>query len=266
MDYPVLINNLLVSAAATFIFFMLMFFLSYLKKDNSIVDIGWGLSFIIAAFTSLIKNDTLDAKKIIATTLVIIWGLRLASYIFQRNRGKPEDFRYKEWREQWGKNTLIRSFFQIYILQWLFLQLIGSSIVVINTSRNNKLIWLDIIGIIIWLIGFFFEAVGDYQLNRFKKDPNNKGKIMNQGLWRYTRHPNYFGEATLWWGIFLMAIPVFGGLFTVISPLTIDFLLLKVSGIPLLEKKYQDNPEFQKYKKQTSAFFPLPPKVYQTLK
>ncbi len=118
---------------------------------------------------------------------------------------------------------------------------------------------LSVLGICIWLTGFFFEAVGDYQLAKYKKDTASKGKIMTQGLWSYTRHPNYFGEVTLWWGMYVIALSVPNGWMTFPGPLTITFLILKVSGIPLLEEKYKDNPEFQAYKRRTSAFFPLPP-------
>jgi steroid 5-alpha reductase family enzyme len=132
----------------------------------------------------------------------------------------------------------------------------------VNRSREKGLTFLDALGAAVWLAGFLFEAVGDYQLGQFKRKPESKGKIMTSGLWRYTRHPNYFGEAALWWGIWLAALSVEGGWAGIISPLTIGFLLLKVSGVTMLEKKYVGNEEFAAYARRTSAFFPMPPKKF----
>jgi len=249
----------LYSALTTAILFLLTFFISLIIKDNSIADIIWGLGFITSALTSFFVTQTFYITQIIATILILIWGIRLATHIYIRNKGRSEDFRYKSWREKWGKNVLLKSFLQVYLIQWFFLQIIASSFVLINSTKpiftNNYLL---LFGVLIWLIGFLFESVGDYQLLIFKRNPNNKGKIMKYGVWKYTRHPNYFGEATLWWGIFIIALMHPMGIITIISPLLINYLLLFVSGIPMLEKKYKGNKEFEEYKKNTSAFFPLP--------
>lgn len=235
------------------------FAVSLIKKRNDVADIFWGIGFIVVAWTLFIFSQSFNFRSLIVNLLVTIWGLRLAFHISLRNHGKGEDFRYKAWRESWGKTFYWRSYLQVFILQGLFLFLISLPIIFVNT-RIAELSLFDILGLIIWLIGFFFEAVGDYQLLQFTKNPANKGKIIQTGLWKYTRHPNYFGEVVLWWGIFCFALSVPFGFLTIISPITITFLILYVSGIPMLEKKYENNPEFAEYKKRTSAFFPMLPK------
>jgi steroid 5-alpha reductase family enzyme len=176
-----------------------------------------------------------------------------------RNRGKSEDPRYRKWRQEWGKHSVIRAFLQVFLLQGLLIIIISLPVTFIILGQKPFGIF-DIIGFCIWLVGFSFEAVGDYQLMQYKRDPANKGTIMTKGLWTYTRHPNYFGEVILWWGIYIIALSVPQGWLTILGPLTITFLILKVSGIPLLEEKYKENQEFQVYKRRTSAFFPLPPR------
>ena len=254
-------SDLLLFSAITICIYMTLFFiLSTLKHDSSIVDIGWGLGFVLVAFLTLYIGGNFHIRQIVVSFLVLIWGLRLAIHIYSRNKGRDEDWRYKKWREDWGKKYLVRAFLQIFMLQGFFMLVISSSFIYINSSDIQSFNFLDIAGIVIWVIGFIFEAVGDWQLSKFKIDPKNKGKIMTKGLWNYTRHPNYFGEVTVWWGIFLIALSIPGGWITILSPLTISFLLLKVSGIPLLEKKYDGNKEFEDYKKRTNAFFPWFPK------
>ncbi len=143
----------------------------------------------------------------------------------------------------------------------VFTFLISLPVIFINTYSLEGFEWLALIGVLIWGLGFYFESVGDAQLAKFIKDPANKGKLMQSGLWRYTRHPNYFGEVTQWWGIFMVALLVPSGWLSIIGPITITYLILKVSGIPMLEKKMEQNPEFAEYKKRTSAFIPLPPRL-----
>jgi steroid 5-alpha reductase family enzyme len=146
------------------------------------------------------------------------------------------------------------------MLQGLLMIIIAIPVTRISIAEPSSLTLLDLLGVLVWVTGFLFEAIGDYQLLQAKKDPANKGKIMRTGLWQYTRHPNYFGEVLLWWGMYLIALSVPGGWSTIIGPLTITFLILKVSGIPLLEKKYEGNADFDEYKRTTNAFFPLPQK------
>ncbi len=247
-------------AGIIFLYMTLIFMIAQLKKDNSIVDVAWPIGFIIVALYSLITKGLYSAPHILITCMIIVWGVRLSFHIMVRNWGKGEDPRYKKWRAEWGNTATIRFFFQIFMLQGLILIIIAYPIIVINSSMQQEIGFLHIIGFCMWIIGFFFEAVGDYQLYIFKKNPTNKGNIMMDGLWKYTRHPNYFGEVTMWLGIFIMALSVPYGWTAIISPLLITYLLLFVSGIPMAEKSLEAFPEFQAYKKRTSIFFPLKPK------
>ncbi len=234
----------------------LIYVLAWIKKDNSIVDIAWGIGFILVAILTFFLETGFVTRHILVTTMIFLWASRLATHISIRNKGRGEDFRYAKWRKDWGKWFFIRSFFQIYMLQGFLLLIIAYPVMLINHSEEAGIVFLDILGLFIWLIGFFFEAVGDYQLLKFKGKVENKGKIITRGLWRYTRHPNYFGETVMWWGIFLIALSVRTGWTAIVSPMIITFLLLRVSGIAMLEKKYVGNKEFEEYAKRTSAFFP----------
>lgn len=236
------------------------FVLSILKKRNDIADIAWGLGFVLLAWVSFAVSESMSSRGILVGVLVTVWGTRLAWHIYQRNRGKTEDYRYAAWRKEWGSSFFVRSFFQVYMLQGVLLYLVVMPVLFINHSRGGSLGLLDLVGCAVWIMGFLFESIGDAQLARFIKDPANKGKLIQSGLWQYTRHPNYFGEVTQWWGIWLIALNVPGGWVSIIGPLTITFLILKVSGIPMLEKKMSEKPEFADYSKRTSMFIPLPPR------
>lgn len=238
-------------------YFIVFFIIAVIKKNNSVVDIGWGLGFVLTSYFVLFSTGNFHFRSVIVTLLVTLWGLRLSYHIFKRNKGKPEDFRYAKWREDWNY-FYFRSFFQIFVLQGILLFLIVSSVININSSQALSFTIFDTIGIIIWIIGFTFEALGDKQLKDYinKPDSQKDGHIMKEGLWKYTRHPNYFGEATMWWGIFIISLSIPGSWIFIISPITITYLLLFVSGVPLLEKRYADDPEFQEYAKKTNKFFP----------
>jgi steroid 5-alpha reductase family enzyme len=255
-----MISMILSAALAVFLYMSAVFVVALLRKDNSIVDIAWGAGFIMVALLTFFLAGGFEARHVLISGLVLVWGIRLALHIYLRNRGRGEDFRYAKWRREWGKWVVPRSFFQIFMLQGVFLILIALPIILVNGSSEAGLMPLDAAGAVLWLVGFFFEVVGDSQLSRFKKNPENRGKIMMGGLWKYTRHPNYFGEAAMWWGIFLIALSVRNGWAAIISPLTITFLLLKVSGVAMLEKKYAGNSEFAGYARRTSAFLPWFPK------
>lgn len=239
-----------------FCYMTFWFVVSLVSKKNDVADVAWGLGFVVLAWVSFSYSGDFYIRAIVVNILVSIWGLRLARHIYSRNKGRPEDYRYAEWRKSWGKWFYIRSFFQIYMLQGALLFLISIPVLLINKNIGNNINILDAFGFLVWGVGFCFESVGDAQLGRFIKDPNNKGKLMKGGLWAYTRHPNYFGEITQWWGIFLVALSVPAGTYSIIGPLTITTLILKVSGIPLLEKKMEENPEFAEYKRQTSMLIP----------
>lgn len=241
-------------------YFTLFFVIAQIIKNNSIVDIGWGIGFVIVAWYTFLRAGNGTEAGFLTTGLVTVWGSRLFYHIIKRNWKKPEDFRYAAWRKEWGRWVIPRAFFQVFMLQAFFMVVIAYPVVAINiTERASYTLWV-IIGLIVWLKGFFWEALGDWQLKQFIKNPENKGKIMKRGLWKYTRHPNYFGEATMWWGIFIIGIGTGSGFLGIISPLTITFLLVFVSGVPMLEKKYADNPEFQAYARLTSKFIPWFPK------
>lgn len=248
-------NNYLILALILFIYMNLWFVVSLVKKRNDVADIAWGWGFVLMAWASFFLSQFFSWQSILVNTLITIWGFRLALHIYARHRGKQEDYRYLEWRKQWGKWFFIRSYFQVFIVQGIFLFLIALPAIFLNLHSTFFSVF-GIIGLLVWVVGFFFEAVGDYQLSRFIKNPDNKGKIMQTGLWQYTRHPNYFGEVAQWWGIFLIALSAPGALITIIGPFTISTLILFVSGIPLLEKKYIGNTDFENYKKRTSVFFP----------
>jgi len=234
------------------------FIVSIIKQRNDVADIAWGLGFVLMAWLSFFISG-FSFKALLANFLVTIWGLRLALHIYNRNKNKPEDSRYLEWRKTW-KNFYLRSYLQIFLLQGVFLFLISLPVMFINHSVSGDFGILEVVGFIVWGIGFFFESIGDRQLKEFISNPKNKGKLMDRGLWQYSRHPNYFGEVTQWWGIFITALSIPGSFFTIIGPLTITILILFVSGIPLLEKKYAGRPDFEEYKKRTSVFIPLPPR------
>ena len=249
-----------ITAASILVYMTGWFIAAQIRGRNDIADVAWGLGFILVAVVSLFSGNVYSPRSFIVSGLVLVWGGRLAMHIHSRNRGRGEDPRYQKWREEWGRWFVLRSFLQVFMLQGTLLLLVAVPIVYANTVAASPLGWLDILGLAIWLTGFCFEAIGDWQLLTFIRNPANKGKLMTSGLWRYTRHPNYFGEVTLWWGICLMVLTLPGGWLTVIGPLTITFLILKVSGIPMLEKPYEDRADFQEYKRRTSSFFPLPPR------
>ncbi len=254
-------NAVFIITAASIMGYMLSWFIAaQIRGRNDIADVAWGLGFILVAVVSLFSGNVYSPRSFIVSGLVLAWGLRLALHIHSRNRGRGEDPRYRKWREEWGKWFVLRSFLQVFMLQGLLLLLVAIPVIFVNQAQAAPLGRLDLLGLAIWLYGFGFEAIGDWQLLMFIRNPDNKGKLMTSGLWRYTRHPNYFGEVTLWWGIWLMTLGLPGGWLTVIGPLTITFLILKVSGIPMLEKNYEKRADFQEYKRRTSAFFPLPPK------
>ena len=250
-------NDYLLLAAILFGYMCGWFVISLIKERNDVADIAWGLGFVLLGWTSFVLGGG-SAIGFVVTALVNIWGVRLATHIARRHKKGGEDTRYKQWRETW-KHFHLRSFLQVYLLQGLLLFLVALPVMHINLS-TGALSPVALLGIAVWIFGFTFEAISDRQLRAFIKNPKNKGKIMDQGLWKYSRHPNYFGEVTLWWGIYLVACATGTGHWTIIGPITITLLILFVSGVPMLERRYKDDPAYQKYKTKTSVFVPLPPK------
>jgi len=242
-------------------FVTMLFILSLILKRNDIADVAWGTGIFIVALVSYFSGAQGELS-LILTVLAGLWGVRLTLRIFLRNRKKTEDFRYKKWRDEWGKWFYVRSYFQVYLLQGLLMVAVGYSFVHVSVfGDSSALSFISIGGILVWLVGYFFETVGDWQLDKFIANKPASSEILSSGLWKYTRHPNYFGEVTMWWGVWIMIVSLPLSYIALISPLMITFLILKVSGIPMLEKSFVDNQNFQEYKKHTSAFFPLPPKT-----
>ena len=228
------------SAILIWVYMTFWYLLSIVKKRHDIADIAWGLGFILVTLYNLISAST--PKLLISLVLISIWGLRLAIHIYNRNRHRPEDYRYQAFKSS--------PYFKVFITQGFFMWLICFPLY----NSIGGLQFFNIPGILIWLLGFYFESTADRQLKVFINNPSHKGKIMQSGLWAYSRHPNYFGEVTMWWGIWLLNLST--NWWTVIGPLTITFLILKVSGVPLLEKKYEGNAEFADYKRRVSVFIP----------
>ncbi|PCS05424.1 hypothetical protein RU86_GL000803 [Lactococcus piscium] len=226
--------------------------------DNSIVDIAWGLGFIVVALTGFLVHQNATPASVITLILVVIWGLRLAIHLGKRNIGKGEDYRYVNMRKRWGsKYARLKAFLNVFVLQGVLLMIVSLPILLVNTGTSTVVGWWTILGIIIWVIGFGYEVIGDYQLTQFKKNPDNKGKLLTTGLWSTTRHPNYFGEALAWWGVFLVTLNESRNMWGIIGPIVITLLLLFVSGVPLLEKKYKERPDFKAYAKKTAKFVPF---------
>ena len=239
------------------IFMSLLWIASLVFKDASIVDPFWGAGFVLVAWASARQLGARDARSILLVTLVTIWGLRLFGYLAWRNYGKGEDKRYTAMRTKHGERFWWVSLFTVFLLQgalmWFISLTIQSGVFWGETAAIG---WVAVLGTVLWAVGFLFESVGDYQMAQFKARPESKGQVMKEGLWRYTRHPNYFGDFCVWWGLFLVAANA-NSWWTVASPALMTFLLLKVSGVALLESDIEERrPEYAEYKRRTNAFFP----------
>lgn len=247
-------------------YFLIWFVVAQIKKNNGLIDIAWGMSFVVTAVSSLIMSGTVNLTKMIMLGVIALWGMRLSIYLFIRNWNKQEDFRYKAMREKWKTNLMQKAFLKVFLTQSIFSYVISLPVIFTNLYSTVLTEFIEYIliglGLLVFLIGFVFEVLADGQLAHFKKNTNNKSKILKNGVWRLSRHPNYFGEATIWWGIGIISIsslvPIaFVGL---ISPIIITLLLRFVTGVPFLEKKYAGNLEFEAYKKTTPIFIPFPKK------
>lgn len=231
------------------------YLISLQLKRSDVADIAWGLGFCFISIYLFIAYPRNDVANLIYG-LVIFWGLRLSGYIALRNRNKGEDFRYRNWRKEWGRQFLWRSYLQVFLLQAMLILVIAFPILFISSVGNVQLTVWSLLGVSIWIIGFVFQMVGDAQLAKFIKDRKNNSEIIQNGLWKHSRHPNYFGEILMWWGIFFVVLPFAGGFICIISPLTITLLIRYVSGVPMLESKYTNNKAYQKYKSEVPALFP----------
>lgn len=254
-------NKILLIIGLLLLSFVIVFFIGKSKNKHDLLDVLWGAAFVFVAVLSYIISENKTLTGLIVTILVTIWGTRLTLHLAKRNIGAKEDYRYADYRKKYkGKNFDLYFFFRMYLVQFILCLIIVYPAMYLNLKGNTEFSTMTIIGIIVWIFGFLFESIGDKQLKDFISKPKNKGKLMTSGFWSYTRHPNYFGEATQWWGIYLISLSNIQNFWLIFSPIVITLLVRYVSGVPLLEKKYEGRPDWEAYKKKTSVFIPLPPK------
>jgi steroid 5-alpha reductase family enzyme len=256
-----------IAAAALAVLFVGLWVVSLGLSDVSIVDPVWGPAFVVVALVCLLAGEASrggggEARRWLLFALTAVWGLRLGGYLLVRKLGDPEeDRRYAAMRERRGKTSFaLYSLGVVFLLQGL-LVLIVSLPLQVAAERRTGLGGVALAGVVLWAVGLFFEAVGDEQMRRFKARPDTGGQVMDRGLWHYTRHPNYFGDFCVWWGLWLVALGAGGTWWTVIGPLVMAFLLIKGSGAALLEKDISERrPQYREYIERTSGFIPLPPR------
>ena len=254
-------HAMLVSAVAILALMLCTWVLSVLVKNASIVDIVWGLGFVLVAWVVRVSADGNDARQWLLTTMVSVWGLRLGGYLFWRNHGNGEDFRYRAMRKHYGPKFPIISLATVFGLQGVLMFVVSLPVQLGQADATPDVGPIAYAGVAVWLVGLFFEVVGDAQLAKFKANPANSGTVMNTGLWRYTRHPNYFGDACIWWGIGIVAAETGSGAWGLIGSLVMTVLLRRVSGVTLLEKSLVKRREgYNEYVARTSPFIPRPPK------
>ena len=246
---------MLIALGITLGYFTLFFIVATIIKNNSIVDIGWGFGFVLTSWILFFVFGNYSITSIIANILVSLWGLRLFYHILKRNLFEAEDFRYANWRKAWGKWVVPRAFLQVFMLQGIFQFMIGSVTYQLNINET-PLKLASLIGVVLWIIGYYYEVIGDRQLKSHLANPENRGVLLETGLWSQTRHPNYFGEAFMWWGLFIFGF--LNGLpaYYIISPLTITIVLYFIST-PLLEEKMKTITGWDEYAEKTPMFIPF---------
>jgi steroid 5-alpha reductase family enzyme len=254
-------NAMLIAALTIAIVMITTWVISLMVNNASIVDIVWGLGFAITSWVLALTIDGDSTRQILLAVMVGVWGVRLGGYLAKRNIGHGEDWRYKAMRKKKGPKFGVISLVTVFGLQGVLMWVVSLPVQFGNADDTPGVGPIAVMGIIIWVIGLTFEAVGDMQLARFKKNPENAGKVMDQGLWRLTRHPNYFGDALLWWGIGLVGAETGSGVIGLIGPLVMTVFLLRVSGVPMLERSLMKRREgYADYVARTSGFIPRPPK------
>lgn len=252
---------MVVSAVTIAIVMLCTWLVSVAIKNASIVDIVWGAGFAINAVVLAATQEADGARQVLMALLVGVWGTRLAGYLALRNLGHGEDWRYQAMRRKIGPRFPLVSLVTVFGLQGVLMWTVSLPVMYANADATPSIGPLAVIGIMVWLVGFAFEVIGDMQLRRFKKEPANAGKVMDQGLWSLTRHPNYFGDALLWWGVGIVAAETGSGVIGFIGPAVMTFLLMRVSGVPILEKSLNKRrPGYAEYVARTSGFIPRPPK------
>jgi len=236
------------------------FVVSLITRRNDVADIAWGLGISLVAMTALVLADEPSFRLNLMAALMFFWGTRLSTHIYKRFSKHPlEDYRYATWRKNW-RLFMPRSYAQVFLLQGLLMVIVGYSAIHVAASPASTVGLLDVVAVLVWIMGYLIEGKADRQLRAFVADPTNHGKVLDTGLWRYSRHPNYFGEVMQWWGIWFFALATPYGWVAIVSPLMITILILKVSGVPLLERSLERNVAYQEYQKRTSVLIPLPPK------
>lgn len=249
--------------AVTAAVFFVLWLVSLRIRNASIVDIWWGPGFALIALLSFVLTpDGAASRRQLVLALTTIWGLRLGIHLLVRNGVRDEDFRYAAMRRSWGAGFAMKSLVQVFLLQAVLMWVVSFPVqAAMRSATPATLGVLDVLGLLVWAFGLFFETVGDAQLARFKADPANADRVMDRGLWRYTRHPNYFGDACVWWGLWLIAFAVPGGFWSIVGPITMTVLLTRVSGVPMLERTIgKRRPGYDEYVRRTSAFVPRPPR------
>ncbi len=241
--------------------FSLLWLASLALRDASIVDIFWGVGFVVITGVAAWVSDGAVARRLLVFVLVALWGLRLARHLFRRNWGHGEDFRYQRMRALHGSRFSFVSLYTVFGLQAALMWVVSLPVQLAVIAREPAgLTIFDLFGTLLFAVGLAFEALGDQQLAAFRADPTHKGRVLDSGLWAWTRHPNYFGDAVVWWGLGTIALATPWGLLGVVGPVLMTFLLLRVSGVPMLERSLmRTKPEYRAYVARTSAFFPLPP-------
>ena len=246
------------SAAILILFyFTLLFFVACRIRNYAIADVGWGAGFILIALMCIYLANNISLLFWLVFGLICLWGTRLSIHIYLRNKGKPEDFRYQQFRTKWIKHPYLNAYVKLYLTQALLTLIVSTAILIAAFNATSK---INIVG---WLffsvafIGLLYESISDFQLVQFKKASTNAGKVMQQGLWRYSRHPNYFGEIIFWWGISLLTVVATGNYFALVSGITMNWLIVFVSGVPMLEAKYKSNPAYEEYIRTTNSLFPI---------
>ncbi len=235
--------------------------ISLVMRDASIVDIAWGSGFVLVAWVSYWLSDGNSTRSLLLTVLTTIWGLRLAFYLAKRNLGHGEDFRYQSMRRKHGDRFAIVSLYTVFGLQGLLMFIVSLPVQLGQVREEPGFGIIGVLGVLVWGVGIYFEAVGDAQLARFKRNPANKGLIMDQGLWRLTRHPNYFGDSCVWWGLGLITAESSLGIYGLIGPVVMTFLLVKVSGAAMLDRAMlKRKPGYENYVATTSGFIPRRPR------
>jgi steroid 5-alpha reductase family enzyme len=246
----------------TLLAMLALWLVSLMRRDASIVDVFWGPGFALIAVTACLLGDGYAARARLVAALTVLWGFRLAAHLLWRNWGRPEDPRYAAMRRRYGDRFPLVSLYLVFGLQAALMWIVSLPVqIAAAAARPAHLTSLDRTGIVLWAIGLTFESVGDWQLARFKSDPRNRGKVMDRGLWRYTRHPNYFGDAVVWWALFCFAAATEDGAWTAVGPLVMTILLMRVSGVTLLEQSLvRSKPLYRDYMRRTSPFLPWFPR------